>query len=65
MSVDSTGFDPLKIEGVSVVLLLFVLPLMSFGTTGGPAVLWWLGLALLVIGGVTTIMTEFVLDEGD
>lgn len=61
MSASPTECDPLMINGVSVVLLLLVLPLTSVGTTDGPAVLWWLGLVFLVIGGATTIVTEFVL----
>ncbi|MFB6302557.1 MAG: hypothetical protein ABEH78_06820 [Haloferacaceae archaeon] len=62
MSANSTGFDPLDVKGVSVVLLLLALPLTSFGTVEGPYVLWLLGLAFLVIGGVTTLVAGFVLD---
>lgn len=64
MSTNSTGVDPLQIDGLAFVLLLLVLPLTSFGTTSGTDVLWWLGLALLVIGGVMTLVTEFGFDGG-
>jgi hypothetical protein len=36
----------------SFVLLLAAFPLISIGTTSGPAVLWWFGLAALGIGGL-------------
>lgn len=64
MSTNSTGVDPLQIDGLAFVLLLLVLPLTSFGTMSGTDVLWWLGLALLVIGGVMTLVTEFGFDGG-
>ncbi|QYX56437.1 hypothetical protein K1T73_15490 [Roseovarius sp. SCSIO 43702] len=37
---------------ISLVLLLIAFPLISIGTTSGPPVLWWAGLAALVVGGV-------------
>ena len=37
---------------ISLVLLLIAFPLISIGTTSGPTMLWWLGLAALVIGGI-------------
>lgn len=37
---------------VSFLLLLSSFPLISLGTTGGPAFLWWLGLAALVLGAL-------------
>jgi len=64
MSETTDGLDPLKIDGVAFVLLLLVLPLTSFGTTSGTAALWWLGLALLVVGALTSLATEFAFDGG-
>lgn len=37
---------------VSFLLLLGSYPLISVGTTEGPAFLWWLGLAALVLGAM-------------
>jgi hypothetical protein len=38
--------------GTSLVLLLVASPLISIGTTSGPRVLWWTGLAALCVGGL-------------
>lgn len=37
---------------VSFLLLLGSFPLISIGTTRGPALLWWLGLLALSIGAM-------------
>lgn len=37
---------------ISLVLLLAAFPLISVGTTTGPPLLWWLGLAALGLGGL-------------
>ncbi len=37
---------------LSFVLLLVSYPLISWGTTRGPDVLWWLGLVMLVLGAM-------------
>jgi len=37
---------------LSMLLLLVALPLISFGTTQGPSLLWWLGFLALVVGGL-------------
>jgi len=63
-SANGGGPDPLLIDAVAFVLLLLVLPLASLGTTSGTAALWWLGLALLVVGALTTLGTEFALEGG-
>lgn len=64
MSGQVAGLDPLQIDLAAFVVLLASLPLISVGTTGGIDPLWWLGLALLVVGGLTTLATEFALDGG-
>lgn len=45
------------------LVLLAPYPLTSLGTTGGPAVLWQLGLALLVVGGVVPPLTRYLFGE--
>ena len=42
----------LAYPGTSLVLLVCALPLISIGTTSGPPVLWWIGLAALCVGGL-------------
>lgn len=37
---------------VSLVLLAIAFPLISLGTTDGPAWLWWAGLLALTCGGL-------------
>lgn len=64
MSANADGLDLLKVDGIAFVLLLLVLPLTSFGATSGTAALWWLGLALLVVGALTALATEFAFDGG-
>lgn len=46
---------------LSLVLMLAAFPLISMGTTDGPAALWWLGLAMLVLGGLIPPIARFVL----
>ncbi|MFA5582359.1 MAG: hypothetical protein WDA25_10455 [Paracoccaceae bacterium] len=46
---------------LSLVLMLAAFPLISMGTTDGPAALWVLGLGLLVLGGLIPPIARFVL----
>jgi hypothetical protein len=48
------------VQGISFVLFLAALPLISFGATEGQEPLWWTGLALLVIAGILPPLTRFV-----
>lgn len=48
---------------VSLVLLLAAFPLISIGTTSGPPLLWWLGLAALGIGGLIPPVRRFVVRQ--
>jgi hypothetical protein len=48
------------VQGISFVLFLAALPLISFGATDGQEPLWWTGLALLVIAGILPPLTRFV-----
>lgn len=43
--------SPLAYLSTSFALFLIALPLVSIGTTDGPRVLWWIGLAALCVGG--------------
>ncbi len=44
--------NPLVHLSTSFTLFLIALPLVSIGTTGGPPILLWLGLAALCVGGL-------------
>ena len=46
--------------GLSLALLLAALPLISIGTTHGPPFLWWMGLLVLVAGGLIPPAQRFV-----
>jgi hypothetical protein len=46
-------------EGVALLLLIAAFPLISLGTAEGTRVLWGLGLACLVAGGLLPIATRF------
>ncbi len=45
---------------LSMLLLLVAFPLISFGTTQGPPLLWWLGLLALVVGGLIPPAARFL-----
>jgi hypothetical protein len=47
------------------VLLFAAFPLISIGATGNNAVVWWIGLASLVIGGVLPVWTRFMDHSSD
>jgi nitrate reductase NapE component len=50
----------LKAECLAMLLLFAAFPITSFGTTGGYRLVWWIGLASLVAGGVLPIMTRYM-----
>lgn len=45
---------------VSLLLMLAAFPLISIGTTKGPPMLWWLGLAALGVGGLIPPVRRFL-----
>lgn len=49
---------------IGFVLLSLPYPLISYGTTGGNAMLWWLGFAMLVIGGLLPLLAKSTRSEG-
>jgi hypothetical protein len=46
---------------LSLILLVAAFPLISIGTTYGPAVVWWMGLAALGCGGLIPPMQRLIL----
>ena len=42
----------LRAELLALLLLCAAFPITSFGTTFGNSLVWWIGLACLVAGGV-------------
>jgi hypothetical protein len=55
----------LKAESLAMLLLFAAFPITSFGTTGGNMLVWWIGLASLVAGGVLPIMTRYMDHSSD
>lgn len=48
-----------QIQGLSFVLLLASLPLISIGATAGVGVLWGTGLILLALGGLVLTIARY------
>ncbi len=55
----------MQVLGISLVVLLVALPLVSIGSVRDSPELWGTGLVLLVLGAVAAPITRFVFDEGD
>jgi hypothetical protein len=53
------------ILGISFLLLLGALPLISFGTQQDNPTLWWVGVGLVVVGGLIPPVARFVVPEDD
>ncbi len=53
------------LQGVAFLALLAALPLVVVGTTQAIDVLWWLGLVLLVTGGVIPLITRYTGSEDE
>lgn len=47
--------------GLALILLLAAFPLISIGTTSGPAFLWWTGLLALTAGGLIPPLQRLLL----
>ncbi|HEX3407439.1 MAG TPA: hypothetical protein VHS81_09395 [Caulobacteraceae bacterium] len=52
-------------ELAALILLFLAFPVVSWGATGGKAVVWWLGLLCLIAGGLLPIVTRFMDHTGD
>ena len=50
----------LRSECLALLLLFAAFPIISFGTTSGSGVVWWIGLLSLVFGGVLPILTRYM-----
>ena len=50
----------LKAETWALLLLFAAFPLISLGTTGGSALVWWIGFVSLVAGGLLPVMTRYM-----
>jgi hypothetical protein len=50
----------LKAETLALLLLFAAFPIISFGATGGSALVWWVGLLSLVLGGVLPVWTRYM-----
>jgi len=55
----------LKAETLALLLLFAAFPIISFGTTSGNALVWWVGLLSLVLGGVLPVWTRYMNHSGD
>lgn len=47
-------------RNLSLVLMLAAFPLISIGTTTGPSLVWWLGLASLTLGALIPPVLRYV-----
>jgi hypothetical protein len=52
--------DKLVLEGIALVLLFVAFPLISVGTDGNHAAVWWLGLLSLIAGGLLPVVTRYM-----
>ena len=50
----------LVFETAALILLIGGFPIISYGSTEGNDVVWWLGLLCLVIGGLLPIATRYM-----
>ena len=57
--------NEMTVQIVSLLFLLAPLPLIVYGVLEGVAALWWLGIALVIVGGVIPPLTRFVFEEED
>jgi hypothetical protein len=55
----------LTADTIALLLLWAAFPIVSFGTTAGNAVVWWIGLLCLIVGGLLPISTRFMDHSGD
>jgi len=55
----------LTMETFALLLLFAAFPIISFGTTAGSVLVWWIGLLCLVAGGVLPIWTRYMDHSAD
>ena len=52
-------------ETLALLLLFAAFPIISWGTTGGNSLVWWIGFISLVAGGLLPVMTRYMDHSGD
>ena len=57
--------NKLKIDTLSLVLLVVAFPVISLGTHHDVKAVWWLGFAALIFAGVLPIATRFMNHRND
>ena len=55
----------LKAETFAMLLLFAAFPIVSWGTTAGHQVVWWIGFISLIAGGLLPIITRYMDHSGD
>ena len=55
--------DPMTVDAIAFVLILSILPLVSYGTMSESVLVWGAGLFLLIIGGLIPLASEFGIRE--
>lgn len=55
----------LKSETLALLLLFAAFPIISWGTTGGIYLAWWIGFLCLIAGGVLPVLTRYMDHSGD
>lgn len=51
--------------GITLVILLTSIFLISSGTTGDTLWIWWIGLLMIGVGGLVPPLTRYLYENGD
>lgn len=57
--------DLMTVDGIAFVLILLVLPVVSYGTMAQDELIWGFGLLLLLVGSLVPLVTEFWFREDE
>ncbi|RQG92684.1 hypothetical protein EA462_00150 [Natrarchaeobius halalkaliphilus] len=57
--------EPITIDGIAFVLILLVLPVVSYGTMAENELVWGFGLMLLLLGSLIPLVMEFWIREDE
>ena len=58
--------DETTLLEISLVLMVVPLPLVLYGVLEGISLLWWVGIVLMVVGGLIPPVTRYVFEgEGN